>query len=238
MRVIILYALIFIYGNLLSSPVFADQTQGHLRPIEISYMRQVQIDVASNKVNRINFDNFRVIKLIGNISSFTGILSDQGSDLFIAPKIPPGNRVEFSAMLSSGDIIDFSLNVVKGETPSLVKLKFSGNKNVKGKSEALQMIEAMCIGKTDKYYVQNSVYKIEIPPLPEVKATAVSSYRFGNLRGIVLILENTDRRKALEVTADKLAASFAKVVAIHVRESLLPAKGKMRVYMVFKEPEV
>ena len=226
MRVIILYALIFIYGNLLSSPVFADQTQGHLRPIEISYMRQVQIDVASNKVNRINFDNFRVIKLIGNISSFTGILSDQGSDLFIAPKIPPGNRVEFSAMLSSG------------ETPSLVKLKFSGNKNVKGKSEALQMIEAMCIGKTGKYYVQNSVYKIEIPPLPEVKATAVSSYRFGNLRGIVLILENTDRRKALEVTADKLAASFAKVVAIHVRESLLPAKGKMRVYMVFKEPEV
>ena len=131
------------------------------KSIEIIYQQQVHLNIASDAINRINFANFRVVKLIGNVSSITCILSDNGSDLFITPKLPQGKKIDFSALLSSGDIIDFSLKVVKSEIPYLVKLKFGSDIAPQNKNEAAKMIEAMSKGILGKYYVQKSNKKIE-----------------------------------------------------------------------------
>jgi hypothetical protein len=212
------------------------------KPIEVIYQQQLRLDVASDGVNRINFDNFRVVKLIGNISSFTSVLLDQGSDLFIAPKLPPGKKIDFSALLATGDIIDFSLNIVKSEVPYLVKLKFPSN--VTGadtagaaKSEAAKMIEAMHSGKTGKYYIQKSTKKINMPLTFQTKAVAQNSYRFGNLHGTSLILENTSRSRSLKITANELVRSFEGIVAIYIEQGLLSPRGKTKAYIVFKELE-
>lgn len=207
-----------------------------LQPIEIKHLKQVHLDVASEGVNRINFDNFVVTKLIGNIAGATYVLSDQGSDLFIAPKLSVGKKIAFSALLVTGDIIDFSLNVVKSETPYLVKLKFPSDISGAKKSEAALMIEAMRCGKTGKYYVQKSLKKVNIPWNRDIKGAAQNSYRFKNLQGTVLTLENTNRSRSLEITANILSQSFDKVAAIYIEQSLLPPKGKTKAYIVFKEP--
>jgi hypothetical protein len=206
-----------------------------LEPIEIKHLKQVHLDVASEGVNRINFDNFRVVKLIGNIAGATYVLSDQGSDLFIAPKLPVGKKIDFSALLVTGDIIDFSLNIIKSQTPYLVKLKFPGDVSGTNKSEAALMIEAMRCGKTDKYYVQKLLKKVNIPWNRDIKGQAQNSYRFKNLQGAILTLENTNRFRSLEITANNLSQSFDRVTAIYIEQSLLPPKGKTKAYIVFKE---
>lgn len=235
MRIIIDYLLVAILAFGLPCLAFAKTSSPETKLIEIIYQQQLHLDVASDAVNRINFDNFRVVKLIGNISSFTSVLSDQGSDLFIAPKLPSGKKIDFSALLATGDIIDFSLNVVKSQTPCLVKLKFPSDIVGTNKSEAVKMIEAMHNGKADKYYVQKSTKKINIPTNHEIKAIVQNSYRFGNLHGTSLILENTNRSRSLEITASELARSFEGIAAIYIEQGLLSPRGKTKAYIVFKE---
>ena len=228
-RSLLVAALILLTQTSLATQSFDPQ------PIEIKYLRQVHLDVASEAVNRINFDNFRVVKLIGNIGGGTYVLSDQGSDLFIAPKLPAGKKIDFSVLLATGDIIDFSLNIVKSQTPYLVKLKFPGDVTSANKSEAVKMIEAMHSGKTGKYYVQKSLKKVNIPWNRDIKGQAQNSYRFKNLQGTILTLENTNRSRSFEITASDLSRSFDRVTAIHIEQSLLPPKGKTKAYIVFKE---
>lgn len=239
MHIITHYLLVVVFAILLPHTSLANtaiETKPlEAKPIEIIYQQQVHLNVASDAVNRINFDNFRVVKLIGNISSITCVLSDSGSDLFISPKLPEGKKIDFSALLSSGDIIDFSLKVVKSQTPYLVKLKFGGDIASQNKSEATKMIEAMSRGKPYKYYVQKSNSKIDIPLSPEIKAIEQDSYRFGNLHGTSLILENTNYLRPLEIAVDDLIRIFDGVVAISIEQGLLPPKGKTKAYIVFKE---
>ena len=232
---VVIVAIVFIFAHLVPCLAFASQSFD-LKPIEIKYLQQVHLDVAGDAVNRINFDNFRVVKLIGNISSGTYVLSDQGSDLFIAPKLPAGKKIDFSALLSSGDIIDFSLNIVKSSTPYLVKLSFPKGLLENNKSEAAAMIEAMHSGRIGKYYVEKSLKKVNIQESPDIKAFAQDSYRFGNLRGIILVLENLSRSRSVAVTASDFTKSFDRVTAIYIQQPLLPVKGKTKAYIIFKEP--
>lgn len=228
---------ICLIATLLPRLAFAE---AETKPIEIIYQQQLRLDVASDTINRINFDNFRVVKLIGNVSSFTSVLSDQGSDLFIATKLPAGKKIDFSALLATGDIIDFSLNIVKSQVPYLVKLKFpndTAGTSAAPKSEAAKMIEAMHSGKTGKYYIQKSTKKINIPSTLQIKAVAQNSYRFGNLHGMSLIVENTNRSSSLEITANAFVKNFEGIVAIYIEQGLLLPKGKTKAYIVFKELE-
>ena len=204
------------------------------QPIKIKYLRQVHLDVASEAVNRINFDNFRVVKLIGNIGGGTYVLSDRGSDLFIIPKLPVGKKIDFSALLATGDIIDFSLKIVKGQTPYLVKLEFPIDVVNTNKSEAVKMIEAMHSGHLGKYYVQKPLKEVNIPWISEIKATVQNTYRFGNLQGTILTLENLSHSHSFEITAGEFAKHFTDIAAIHINQNLLPVRGKTKAYIVFK----
>ena len=56
------------------------------KTIEVSYQKQLSLNVADEAINRINFKPGRVSKIIGNVSGFTSILSDDGNNLFITPK--------------------------------------------------------------------------------------------------------------------------------------------------------
>ena len=234
MRIITNYLVATIFVLAIAQPTLAEKIR-EAKPIEILYESQVQLNVANEAINRISFTNFVVTKLIGNISGFDSILSDSGSDLFIAPKLPEGKTIDFSALLSSGDVIDFSLNVVKSTTPYLVRLGFPNNGAGTSKSEATKMIEAMNKGINGKYYVQKSNKKISIPGNPEIKAVLEDCYRYGNLCGILLTLQSTNKSRAIEITPELLSKSFAGIVAIHMQQGLLQPNGKLKTYIVFKE---
>jgi len=217
-----------------------------VKPIGIKYEKQIHLNIANGSVNRINFNKLRVMKIIGNISGCNTILSDDGSDLFIVPSLTVGKKIDFSALLSSGDVIDFSLTVISSKVPYLVKLKVPSNLSINNnsaddKSEAVKMIEAMSRGEAGKYYVQRSLQKIgkkinilsNILAKSGIKLTVQDSYRFENLFGVSLILHNTSRISC-EITADDLVSGLSDVMAAWVVSPYLSPKTKTKAFLVFK----
>lgn len=218
-----------------------------VKPIEITYEKQTHLNIANKSVNRINFNRLRVMKIIGNISGFNTVLSDDGSDLFIVPNLPVGSKIDFSALLSSGDVIDFCLTVISSKTPYLVKLRMPSNLSINNnsandKSESVKMIETMSSGETGKYYVQHSLQKmgnkinvpINAPTQSGIKVIAQDSYRFGNLFGVSLILHNTNSISC-EITTDDLVSGLSNVLAACIVSPHLPSQAKTKAFLVFKK---
>ena len=233
MRIIANYLLAIILAVGLPYLAFASKIE-ETKHIEVTYEQQLYLNIANEAVNRINFDNQRVVKIIGNISGFTSILSDDGSNLFIAPKVPLGSKIDFALLLATGDIIDFSLNVVKSKIPYLVKLQFPSDAAMLQKSEAVSMIAAMRQGVIGKYYVQKAKSTINIPTKPDIQASIYNSYRIGHLYGNSLILQNKNRFHSIEINAAELAHIFSGVKAVHVDKKTLAPNEKTKAYMVFK----
>lgn len=238
MPIIKYYLFISVFVVFLTLNALAGVTSA-ISPIEITYQRPVTFNIANEAVNRISFDNFQVTKIIGRLSHFNSTLSDNGSSLFITPKLPVGQSIMFSALLSSGDIIDFSIKVVKSKSPSLIQLKLSGNNTAApDKNSASKMIEAISLGVNSNYYVQTASSKmssqINIPTKPALKIIIKDNYRFGNLRGYALDIHNLNRMHACEITTDDLASSLSKVVAARIEQKLLPPGGKTKGYIVLQ----
>lgn len=225
-----------------SEGVVIHTKEDHKQIIEVSYQKQLFLNVADEAINRINFKHGRVSKIIGNVSGFSSILSDDGSNLFITPKEPSGSKIDFSVLLSSGDIIDMSLNVVKSKKPYLISLHFPDSNNNNIKSEASSLIEAMKNQLIGKYYVQKSSSNVIIPGKDKLKATSSDIYRFGNLHGTILILQNMNKKTrkntqnlSIEITEDNLIRAFSGVVGVHIEKRHLAPSEKTKAYIVFKE---
>ena len=215
--------------------------KNHKQIIEVSYQKQLFLNVADEAINRINFKHARVSKIIGNVSGFSSILSDDGSNLFITPKAS-GSNIDFAVLLSSGDIIDMSLHVVKSKKPYLISLHFPDSNNNNIKSEASSLIEAMKNQVIGKYYVQKSSSNVTIPGKDKLKATSSDIYRFGNLHGTILILQNMNKKtrkntqdSSIEITEDNLIRAFGEVVGVYIEKRYLSPSEKTKAYIVFKE---
>lgn len=225
------------YANRSLEELDASERLGNEKHVKIIYEQQIKLNIASDAMNRIGFDNIRVRKLIGNTSGFNSILSDDGQNLFISSKLPHGKRLDFSALLDSGDIIDFSLFLVKSQNPHFIKLKLEKNKPYRGESEASAMMRAMRLDMIDKYYVQTIKKTIKLPHFKEIQLVQDSSYRFGDLYGSIFSfkIKNGANR---DLTHDLLASSFNKIIATYVEphdSSLsLSSNAVRRAFIVFR----
>lgn len=243
--------LIFVFCIVLSSqvalgfvavPLEMVSLKRNSQTIEVTYQKQLALNIADAAINRISFDRARVSKVIGNVSGFTSILSDDGSNLFITPNMPEKSKIDFAVLLSSGDIIDMSLTVVKGKKPYLISLKFPEQSNENSQSEVSSLIEAMRNGVIGKYYVQKASSNITIPGKEGIKATSGDIYRFGKLKGTILTLQNKGYRSkraipvtAREITESDLIGTFKGVVGVNIEKSKLARGEKTKAYIVFQE---
>lgn len=206
--------------------------------IEVSYGKQLSLNIADEAINRINFNHGRVSKIIGNVSGFTSILSDDGSNLFITPRSQAGSKIDFAVLLSSGEIIDLSLSVIKSKKPYLISLKFPDSREQYNQSEVAALIEAMQKGVIGKYYVQQSVSDISHD---KFKATSSDVYQFKNLRGRVLTLQNNSKRSRgnkssiIEIKESDLISAFDGVVGVHIEAKQLARGKQTKAYIVTKE---
>jgi hypothetical protein len=221
------------------SSTILSKTNSHI--VDVSYQKQLSLNVADEAINRINFSSGRVSKIIGNVSGFTSILSDDGSNLFLTPKLPEESKIDFAVLLSSGDIIDISLTVVKSKKPYLISLKFDANSK-SAKSEVSSLIEAMQDGVIGKYYVQKSSSNVTIPNKGKIKATSSDIYKFGKLHGTTLTLQNKSKGvkksksdSSIEITENDLIKAFKGVVGVHIENTTLSKGETTKAYIVFKE---
>ena len=233
MRIITYYLLACALAVCVPYTVFA-APKARSKEIDVIYEQQLHLNVANEAVNRINFNNKRIIKIIGNTSGHSSILSDDGSNLFIVPQSPVGSKIDFTVLLASGDVIDLSLNVVKSKTPYLTSLKFPDDSAKLHISEAKLMLNAMKNQRIGKYYVQERKSGIDLPEKPDLRATIYNNYRFGNLHGNSLILQNKSRFLTIEINAAELTQIFSGIRAVHVDKKTLTPREKTKAYIVFR----
>ena len=223
----------------LTDKITKNSLQKNSQTIEVSYGKQLSLNIADEAINRINFNHGRVSKIIGNVSGFTSILSDDGSNLFITPRSQAGSKIDFVLLLSSGEIIDLSLSVIKSKKPYLISLKFPDSREQYNQSEVSALIEAMQKGVIGKYYVQQSVSDISHD---KFKATSSDVYQFKNLRGRVLTLQNNSKisrgnksDSTIEITESDLISAFDGVVGVHLEAKQLARGKQTKAYIVTKE---
>jgi len=205
---------------------------------EVKYEKQMKLMLASGKVNHINFSSFRIAKIIGNNQNFNFVVSDDGSNLFLTPKIPSGSIVDFSVVGAQGAVLDFSLQVVESVSPSLIKLIFESPAAYSIDNEANKMIFAMSAGRVQKYYVQKVERKINISSKPNIKIIQKNSYRWQGLQGAILLLKNTDSRHKAQITPDDLALNFGNIKAVFIEKRELNPLGETKAFVVFKRQEI
>ena len=75
MRIITYYLLAYVLAALLPYNALAGLEYNN-KEIDVIYEQQLHLNIANEAVNRINFDNQRIVKIIGNTSGFNTILSD------------------------------------------------------------------------------------------------------------------------------------------------------------------
>ena len=217
-------------------------SQNHKEAIEVSYQKQISLNIADEAINRISFGHARISKIIGNVSRFTSILSDDGASLFITPKLPKDSHIDFAVLLSSGVIIDMSLTVVKSKKPYLISLKIPNSSKGRNKSEVVLLIDAMKNEMVGKYYVEKARSNVTIPNKEKIKATSGDIYSFKDLRGTILTLTNKNKKvrgdksdDGIEITDNDLIKAFKGVVGVHIDNKYLKRREKTKDYIVFKE---
>ncbi len=237
MHIIIVHYLLYLMFIINPYTVFASLSP-QSDAMSVTYGKQLSLKIANKAVNRINFDNQRAIKIIGQTGGFSSILSDNGSDLFITPKCDVGKNIDFAVLLAGGGIIDLSLKVIASNIPYIATLKFSTNESIQETSEVVSMMEAMKRNEVGKYYVEQNTNPVNIIYKPYIKAYIYESYRFGDLTGKAFILQNKNSKQKITISEVELASLFSNVKAIYLEKPSLDPKERAKAYVILARGEV
>lgn len=210
------------------------------KDISVNYSDFMNLDISSKGINRINFGDERIDKIVGDNSEFTAVVSDNGDNLFLTSKLGSENTIEISVQFINGKTIDIVLHVIDSNLPSIIEMGFKReSRSDELHKEAESMLVAMIAGKTGKYYVQDVSNKFKLGNNPHIHFKQLSSYRYGNLRGAAYLVTNKSRpsrNKSGTVTIDNKVLSnlFSKSIVTAVENELLTPAQQTMSYVVIE----
>ena len=222
--------LIFCLLLLMSSYVFAGELSGSIR---VKYGKPIKLSITDKAMNRIGFGGHVISKIIGDNNSINSIVSDNGSELFLTSKVVAGKMINISVLLTTGDIVDLTLEVIKRKEPTFATLVFNKTKDLLKKSEAVKMIETMSSRSIGKYYVQQIREIKNLPNHKDIKLIQKSSYRYKKIQGLSLLIENRGN-KSVTLTEEDIYAGFDNILAVYIDQKELAPRKSTDAYVVFK----
>ena len=57
-------------------------------PIAIEYLTPQRLSISATGINRLHFEDCRILKIVGDNSRYSALLPAGGSDLFLTSKVP------------------------------------------------------------------------------------------------------------------------------------------------------
>jgi hypothetical protein len=203
----------------------------------IDYKKPIAIELSSNFINRINFKNNRISKIIGDQSKLTSVLSSDGSHLFLTSKTAAGNEFDISVLDIHAEVFDLHLIVKETTKPTLVTLAKPKSKEIDAnlsKGEANAMIKAMKLGQQDKYYVSVVDREISLLLPSNLKTKQYAQYRYGKLYGACFEIKNISHKNLIAFSDVEVAASFENVIAVSLDNNVLQPLKSTKVFVVFE----
>lgn len=203
----------------------------------IEYTKPISIELSSNFINRFNFKNNRISKIVGDHSKFTSVLSSDGSNLFLTSKIPSENEFDISVIDVHAEVFDLHFILKKTTKPTLltlIKPKLIETDACLSKTEVGEMIKAMKQGYQGKYYVSLLNRDVAITLPEDLKIEQYAQYRYGKLYGACFEVKNTSRKKTITFSEDEIASSFEHLIAVSAEKMVLSPLQSSRVFVIFE----
>lgn len=227
--------LLFLLLGLLGSNVNAVAST----EFSFSPTKTIQTAIAYGQVNRIQVRGGEIMEVIGDENQYQLYWSGDYRQLFIAPKLEVGKTIELSLVLAGGEAQDIKFTVIKTSAQTIFINKDRGESNLSKsltdthslKSEISAMIKAMaaCKNKNGKYYIidaKRSIFKNK-----QMIVNQVAAYRYLELSGAVLIVQNTSG-KILQLKEQDFKSIFKDTIAISIETDLLKPRAKSRVFVM------
>jgi hypothetical protein len=207
----------------------------------IEYKQPVQLTISSSGINRISLYPFIATTIWGDAAEYSALLSHNGSELFLTSKLEAGKSFALAVQLAGGRVIDLLFNTIECDRPKIVHLDLLNKSFASSErtSEIKQLIEAMISKEKGKYYVVESRKKVKLnadsnAPLASLVAEQTAIYRYGDLIGVVLTLQNKDKKDVL-IEAKSLSKAFKGVLAVSLHNQLLKKGGNMEAFLVLRK---
>lgn len=231
-------SLLLIYGVLtFFSPytVEAGNYPSDNSPNKIKVLRYspTRLRISSKGINRISFAGERLDKIIGNQSSYSAVIADQGDHLFLTSKKGPGSKIALSLLFTSGKVVDLVMQVDQGAQSYSMLIFPVADELAQEISAAEEMQRAMRGEKIGKYYVQFLSRELLVSPSFNSRIIQTKSYRYGSLYGAVLLLENNSNETSY-VDESVIRRQFDDVLSVVLDKTIIPAKQSIKAYVVFR----
>jgi len=158
--------------------------------------------ISKGGINRISAFPYHIKEIIGDKSKYELLSSDDGSNIFIVPKVKLGDKLELAVITSNGAIHDLLLTAGKDSVPAIYLKPFTQEKSrhlsqnkTNEQSQILKMISHMNSDHHNSYYVRNT--NRNIANNLGLKLKQIKTYRFGKLVGAIIDVHNLSRSTKL-----------------------------------------
>ncbi|MBP7189647.1 MAG: type-F conjugative transfer system secretin TraK [Rickettsiaceae bacterium] len=205
--------------------------------LALDYKNPLTVHLSCNAINHINFKNNRILKIIGDQSKFSSIISSDGSHLFLTSKVAAGSEFDMSVVDVHSEVFDLHVivqDVGKQVILTLEKLDLKREKSDLKVEEAKEMINAMQQGIKGKYYVTMTDREISFESEPNLEIRQYANYRYGKLWGACFDVRNKLSQNAIILNTNKVAGLFKNVIgAFPVQVTIFPLKNS-KIFIVFE----
>lgn len=202
------------------------------KKLEIEYLKPIELNINSGGINRLNFGDERIKKIVGDVSQYRAVLSDNGSDLFLTSKLAPSGVIDLTLMTARSRAIDLRLHVRDKADGAIISLELNEQNDFEQdeRLEIAKMIEAMKSNTWGKYFVEDRTRVIKLPNKPGKVLNEYVSYRYGDLMGAGFYEK---RKRGSKLGREDIKGLFKDVLAMSIDDS----GNELRVFVVFKACE-
>lgn len=194
---------------------------------------KIEAQIAADELNRIEIKDGNIMEVIGDEGKYSLYWSSDWRNLFIKPKISPGETFELSLIFFGGLAQDLRFTV--GDTTAKT-ITVDMNSELRPlissctlQTEIASMMRAMFEGVKSKYYVKDN--KRLLKETLELEVTQIKTYRYKALNGAVVQLKNLSK-KPVNLKEEDFKDLFKDTLAINLRSTVIAPKTGTTVFVV------
>lgn len=206
-----------------------------------SSKERLSCNIGAGSANRIEFENSKILEVIGNSAQYSLVNSHGSKYVFLTPKLPIGKTIEISIIYGNDQAQELSL-VVTENSPQSIVIKQGDQSDIlirtkpqESTKELAELIRFMALSKKGKYDVEEMKHKL--PPLigQTFILTFDQKYSFASqdLIGRRLTVKNNSKVKTT-LSEEDFGHIFENIIAINLSKVVLKPKEEGQVYLISK----
>jgi len=205
---------------------------------KLNSQNRIKTQISKSGLNRITMLPHRITQVTGDESKYKLKFDKDGSNIYIMPTGKVGETIELSIKSTTNLVQDMLLEVagIAGRSICLQHYNHTDKNSGLINSEIKSMLRSMMSREKGKYYMQAS--NRAIANKLDLEIRQVQTYRWGNMIGAVIDIENKSNLP-VNISEQDIAALYQRVRAVSIDGifSSIAGKSKIRAYVITLDRE-